>query len=69
MVRPDIQEQLAKEITRKQFLQYMTAGALSVFGFSHILGMFIGTKHEHHTTIVIGGNDGARGFGASKFGA
>ena len=69
MVSPDIKEQLAKEVSRKQFLQFLTAGVISVFGFSNILGMFIGHKQGgHHTTIVIGGSDKTNGFGASKFG-
>jgi len=69
-MRDDIRGQLAKEISRKQFLQYMSAAALSIFGINNLLSLITGGK-RHHTTIVIGGDssNNRHGFGSSKFGA
>jgi len=68
-MREDLRDQLSKEITRKQFLQFSAAALLSVFGVGNIISLLTGSK-RHHTTIVIGGDskNNRHGFGSSKFG-
>jgi len=66
-MRDDLRDQLAKEITRKQFLQYMAGAVLTIFGFGNLINLLTGGKHAHH---LLGGtvDNNRHGFGSSKFG-
>jgi hypothetical protein len=67
-MRGNIREQLNTELSRKQFVQYLSAALLAAFGVGNVLGLLLGSK-QGHTTIVIGGNsNGSHGFGSSRFG-
>ncbi|MFA5004289.1 MAG: hypothetical protein WC498_03385 [Candidatus Saccharimonadales bacterium] len=66
-MREDFHSQLSKEITRKQFLQYVAGAVLVVFGFDNLMRLLTGSNR--HTHGVLSNPDGRHGFGSRKFGA
>jgi hypothetical protein len=64
-MREELREKLNTEITRKQFLQYMAAALLAVFGFNNLLSLLSGSREVHH--VFVPGTD-HNGFGTRKFG-
>lgn len=66
-MRDNLREHLSQEITRKQFLQYMAAAVLMVFGLNNLISLLTGSKLEHHLGAP-SGRDAQHGFGSSKFG-
>lgn len=65
----NLREQLNAEITRKQFLQYLTGTLLMVFGLHNLVALFTGGKVIEKRILVPGsGSDMANGFGARRFG-
>jgi len=67
-MRENLREQLNTEITRKQFLQYMTGALLMVFGLNNLISLLTGSKSVQHTMLLPPTSDGPDGFGARKFG-
>ena len=68
-MRDNMREQLNTEITRKQFLQYMAAAALALFGLNNLLSLLTG-NHRDVQRILVGSQntDTHDGFGSRKFG-
>ena len=67
-MRGSLREQLNTEITRKQFLQFMAAALLAVFGLNNLISLLTGS-HDVQRVLVPGASDNNRhGFGSSKFG-
>lgn len=66
-MRDDMRERLNTEITRKQFLQYMTGALLMVFGLNNLISLFTGNKSQHTVLLPPTGN-GPDGFGTRRFG-
>jgi hypothetical protein len=64
-MRDNMREKLNTEITRKQFLQFMAAALLTVFGLNNILSLLGGSRDVHH--VLVPGTD-HNGFGTRKFG-
>lgn len=62
----DMRGKLNTEITRKQFLQYMTAAALTVFGLNNLISLLTGNKFDH--AVQLPSPKDSHGFGNSKFG-
>ncbi len=62
-MREILNEQLNKELTRKQFLQLTVAAMLALFGFNNLLNMLNRPK-----TVVHVHDKSGHGFGSSKFG-
>jgi hypothetical protein len=60
---------LQKEITRKEFLAYMAAGLLSLFGVGNFIQLLLGHNLPslEHSAITKESNSGA-GFGTRRFG-
>lgn len=63
----NMREKLNTEITRKQFLQYMTAAILMVFGLNNLISLLTGDKF-HKIIIHDQQPTSGHGFGSSKFG-
>lgn len=63
-MRDNLREQLNKEMTRKQFLQYLTGALLMVFGLHNLVSLLTGSKH----IIVQQEAQGRHGFGSRSFG-
>ena len=58
-------ELLAKQMTRKEFLQLVGVGILTVFGVMNFLSFFrVHTGQSQETAL----QQPSRGFGSSKFG-
>jgi hypothetical protein len=57
---------LTKEMTRKQFLQFMAGALVAFLGMSNFLS-FLSKHSEHPNKSVV--NDSSHGFGSRKFGA
>jgi len=67
-MRDDMRERLNTEITRKQFLQYITGAVLMVFGLNNLINLLTGGKTVHnHILMPPTGND-HDGFGSRRFG-
>lgn len=68
-MREGLREQLNTEITRKQFLQYMTGALLMVFGLNNLVSLLTGGKIIERQVMLSppGGND-RDGFGSRRFG-
>ena len=66
-MRDQIREHLSQEVTRKQFLQFMTTALLMVLGVNNLISLLSGTRPGHSFNR---GNSatGGHGFGSSKFG-
>jgi len=68
-MRDTLREHLNTEITRKQFLQYMLAALLMIFGFHNLISLLTGSRVEHHLLPRPGGNTtDIEGFGTRRFG-
>jgi len=61
-----LREKLTTEITRKQFLEYMAAAALALFGLNNFLSLFSSIKPTQ--TTATSDSNGLAGFGTRKFG-
>jgi hypothetical protein len=69
-MQENLREQLNTEITRKQFLQYLTGAVLMVFGLHNLVALLTGNRVIEKRLIVAGpAGDMANGFGARRFGA
>lgn len=66
-MRDNLREQLNVEITRKQFLQYMTTVALMVFGLNNLVSLLTSGKIGVHPGTARPGDE-RDGFGGRKFG-
>jgi len=67
-MRDNLREQLDKEITRKQFLQYMAAAMLTMFGLNNLVSLLTGNKPQR-IVIETQPQTNHDGFGTRKFGA
>ena len=67
-MRENMREKLNTEITRKQFLQFMAAALLTVFGLNNILSLLGGNRDIHQVLAPGGAGTEHNGFGARKFG-
>ena len=67
IMREQIGEALGKELTRKQFLQYMGTALLMVFGLNNLVALLTGNK-PGHAFMDRHRSDSSHGFGSSKFG-
>lgn len=69
-MRDQMRDKLNTEITRKQFLQYLAAAMLTLFGFHNLLSLLAGHGHEVRQVLVPGAPTGVQpdGFGTRKFG-
>jgi hypothetical protein len=67
---PDnLREQLHTEITRKQFLQYLTGAVLMVLGLHNLVALLTGNKVVEKRIFMPGASgDMANGFGSRRFG-
>jgi len=65
-MRDSLREKLNTEITRKQFLEYLAAAALALFGLNNLLSLLSGAKLPR--TVVVQGDSNPDGFGSRKFG-
>lgn len=69
-MRPEMREQLKTEVTRKQFLQYMAAAVVMVFGMDNLISLLTGHRPERHILVNPSSpSTGRHGFGSSRFGA
>jgi hypothetical protein len=66
-MRDTMREKLSTEITRKQFLQYLAATLLTVFGLNNLLSLLSGSHDVHHVLAPNTGTD-HNSFGTRKFG-
>ena len=65
-MREQLREQLNTEITRKEFLRYLMAAMLMLFGLNNFLSMLHGANK-----IIVErrpADSGADGFGSRRFG-
>lgn len=67
-MRDTMRDKLNTEITRKQFLQYMAAALLAVFGLNNLLSLLSGRHDVHHIVTMTDAAGGSHGFGSSRFG-
>lgn len=68
-MRELIREQLAKEMTRKQFLQYMAGVMLMVFGLENIINLLLRPRAGQATAAgKIQMDNSEHGFGSRRFG-
>jgi len=68
-MRGAIREKLDTEITRKQFLQFLAAALLAVFGLNNLLSLLSGNGREvHHVLAPSSQGLEQNGFGTRKFG-
>jgi len=65
-MRDNMREQLNKEMTRKQFLQYLAGALLMIFGFNNLMTLLLGNKSQR---ILLQPETDRSGFGSRKFGA
>jgi len=65
-MRDNLREQLDKEITRKQFLQYMAAAMLAMFGLNNLVSLLTGNKPQR--VVVQQPPNDHDGFGTRRFG-
>lgn len=61
-------ELLAKQMTRKEFLQIIGVGILTVFGVSNFLSLLGSRSQPTVRSREVASNDSSRGFGSRKFG-
>jgi len=66
-MRDNMREKLNTEITRKQFLQYLAAALLTVFGLHNLLSLLSGNRDIQHVLVPNAGTD-HNSFGTRKFG-
>jgi hypothetical protein len=59
---------LGKEMTRKQFLQYMFAGILAVMGVANLLASLKNVFTQPAPVAHVKEEPKRKGFGTSKFG-
>lgn len=60
---------LQKEMTRKEFLQYMVGLLIAVFGFSNLVSVLSGLRDSPNgRPQPLINDDGLHGFGSRKFG-
>lgn len=59
---------LGKEMTRKQFLQYVFAGILAVIGVANLLASLKNTFSAPQQAALVQEAPKKSGFGTSKFG-
>lgn len=68
-MQSSLREHLNKDITRKQFLQYMAGAVLMVFGLSGLFSLLSGGRTiERQILTGVPGGEGANGFGSRRFG-
>ena len=68
-MQSSLHEHLNKEITRKQFLQYMAGTVLAVFGLSSLLSLLSsGRAIERQIAVGVPGGDSSSTFGSRRFG-
>jgi hypothetical protein len=67
-MRDQMREKLNTEITRKQFLQFMAAALLAVFGLNNLLSLLTGNRDVQHVLVPGGAGSDHSGFGNRKFG-
>jgi hypothetical protein len=67
-MRDTMREKLNTEITRKQFLQFMAAAVLTVFGLNNILALLGGNRDIHQVLVPGAANTDNNSFGTRKFG-
>jgi len=65
-MRDNLREHLNTKVTRKQFLQYLGAALLLMFGLNNLVSLLTGKKIEHH--VLPHANDDHDGFGSRRFG-
>ena len=67
-MRDSFREQLNKQMTRKEFLQWLFAALLAIFGFHNLIALLTGTSS--HTSRPLGGQpvQDVTGFGTRRFG-
>lgn len=66
-MRDGLREKLNTEMTRKQFLQYLGAALLMVFGLNNIISFLAAGRTEKHL-LSSGANVPSNGFGSRRFG-
>lgn len=68
-MRENMREQLNTEITRKEFLQYLTGAVLMVFGLNNLFSLLSGSRTiEKRILVPMPGANDHSGFGVRKFG-
>lgn len=67
-MRSEMHERLKTEITRKQFLQYLTAALLMVFGLDNLIALLTGHRPQQKLLMPLQDSNGHHGFGSSRFG-
>jgi hypothetical protein len=70
MVMKILDEQiLAREMTRKQFLQYMGAATIAVLGIGNLLAVLTSIKEQPEASLPANQlSEAKKGFGTRKFG-
>jgi hypothetical protein len=58
---------LEKEVTRKEFLQFLGAALITIFGLNNFIALL--TQTTQTTTSHASDKNGQHGFGSSRFGA
>ena len=64
----NMRDRLTSEVTRKQFLQYLSGAILLVFGLDNLISLLTGHRPSKHVYIHDPSQQPSSGFGASKFG-
>jgi hypothetical protein len=59
---------LENEMTRKEFLIYMSMALVSVLGLKNFLSLLNGSFHREYMAKPQSSQDKANGFGSRKFG-
>jgi hypothetical protein len=67
-MRENMREKLNTEITRKQFLQYLAAALLAVFGLNNLLSLLAGNRDVQRILVPTTGPSNHDSFGTRKFG-
>lgn len=67
-MRDNLREKLSAEITRKQFLEYLAAAVLALFGLNNLLSLLSGAKPGRTIVVHDGSGNNPDGFGTRKFG-
>jgi hypothetical protein len=68
-MRDAFREQLNKQMTRKEFLQWLLAAALAIFGFHNLITLLTGASHSApRTSTASQPTNNLTGFGTRRFG-
>ncbi len=64
-----LRQRLSKEVTRKEFVQYMGFALLALFGIDNFINLLFGDTKGPGVKLLSGGSGASTGgFGSRKFG-